>query len=63
MFTPLRDFAGGLGTAYTSTATVEFDFSLMKWEKSKFRSAQTDFSLEGILHYKQYEGILKLKSK
>jgi hypothetical protein len=62
-FTPLRDFAGGLGTVSPSTATVESDFSLMKWEKRKFRRAQTDFSLEGILHYKQYEGILKLTSK
>jgi hypothetical protein len=46
-FTPLRDFAGGLGTVSLSTATVESDFSLMKWEKSKFRSAQTDFFSRG----------------
>jgi hypothetical protein len=56
-FTPLRDFAGGLATVSPSTATVESDFSLIKWEKNKFRSAPTDFSLEGILHYKQYEAI------
>jgi hypothetical protein len=62
-FTPLRDFAGGLATVSPSTATVEPDFSPMKWEKNKFRSAQTDFSLEGILLYKQYEAILKHKSK
>jgi hypothetical protein len=62
-FTPLRDFAGGLATVSPSTAIVESDFSLMKWEKHKFRSVQTDFSFEGILHYKQYEAILKHISK
>jgi hypothetical protein len=62
-FTPLRDFAGGLATVLPSAATVESDFSLMKWEKNKFRSVQTDLSLEGILHYKQYEAILKHKSE
>jgi hypothetical protein len=62
-FTPLCDFAGGLATVSPSTATIESDFSLMKWEKRKFRSAQTDFSFEGILHYKQYEAILKHTSK
>jgi hypothetical protein len=58
-FTPLRDFAGGLATVSPSAATVESDFSLMNWEKNKFRRAQTDFSLKGILHNKQYEAILK----
>jgi hypothetical protein len=62
-FTPLRDFAGGLVTVSPSSAAVESDFSLLKWEKNKFRSAQTDFSLKGILHYKQYEAILKHKSE
>jgi hypothetical protein len=62
-FTPLRDFAGGLATVSPSTATVESDFSLTKWEKNKFRISQTDFSLVGILHYKQYEAILKHKSE
>jgi hypothetical protein len=60
-FTPRRDFAGGLATVSPSTATVESDFSLMKWEKNKLRSSQTNFSLEGILHYKQYEAVLKHK--
>jgi hypothetical protein len=60
MFTSLRDFAGGLATVSPSTATVESEFSLMKWEKNKFRIAQTDCSLEGILHYKQYEAILNI---
>jgi hypothetical protein len=62
-FTPLCDFADGLATVSPGTATAESDFSLMKWEKNKFRSAQTDFSLEGILQYKQYEAILNHKSK
>jgi hypothetical protein len=62
-FTPLRDFPGGLATVSPSTAAVESDFSLMKWEKDKFTIAQTDFSLEGMLHYKQYEALLKHKSE
>jgi hypothetical protein len=47
-FTPLRDFAGGLATVSPSTTTVESDFSLMKWQKNKFRSAQTDFRLRAF---------------
>jgi hypothetical protein len=57
--TLLRDFAGGLATPSPSTTTVASEFSLMKWKKSKFRSALTDLSLEGILHYKPYEAIHK----
>jgi hypothetical protein len=62
-FTLLRDFAGGLATVSPSTATVESDFSLMKWEKNKFRSILSDFSFDGILHYKQYEATQKHKSE
>jgi hypothetical protein len=39
-FTPRRAFAGGLATVSPSIATVESDFSLMKWETNMFRSAQ-----------------------
>jgi hypothetical protein len=60
-FTLLRDFAGGLATVFPSTAAVESDFSLIKWEKNELRSALTEFSLEGILHCKQYKAVLKHK--
>jgi hypothetical protein len=62
-FTLLRGFAGGLATVSPSTAAVESDFSLIKWEKNEFRSALADFSLEGILHCKQNKAVLKRKTK
>jgi hypothetical protein len=46
-FTRLRDFAAGLATVSPSAANVESYFSIMKWEKNKFRSALTYFSLGG----------------
>jgi hypothetical protein len=33
--------------------SVDSDFYLIKWEKNEFRSALTDSSFEGILHYMQ----------
>jgi hypothetical protein len=59
-FTLLRDFAGGLSTVFPRTAAVESDFSIIKWEKDECRSALTEFSLEVIMHCKQYRAILKL---
>jgi hypothetical protein len=55
----LRNFTGGLATVFPSTAPVESDFSLIKWEKNEFRSSLTDFSLEGILHCTQYKSLMK----
>jgi hypothetical protein len=49
-FTLLRHLAGGISTVFPSTAAVESDFTRIEWEKKEFRSALTDFSLEGILH-------------
>ena len=54
-FDELRDFCGGLSTAFPTTSTVESDFSLIKWEKDEYRTSLTDLSLEGILHSKQLE--------
>ena len=53
-FPILRDFCGGLATVFPGTATVESDFSIVKYVKNDFRTALTDFSLEGILHTKQF---------
>jgi hypothetical protein len=44
-FTLLRHLAGCLATVFPSTAAVESDFSLIKWERKESRSALTDFSL------------------
>ena len=46
-------FAGGFASIFPNTATVESDFSSLKWEKDEFRHSLTDFSLEGILHCRQ----------
>lgn len=54
LFPNLRDFCGGIATAFPGTSTVESDFSVVKFEKDEYRSALTDFSLEGILHCKQF---------
>ncbi|KAI2502195.1 hypothetical protein MHU86_12247 [Fragilaria crotonensis] len=61
-FDPLKLFFGGLATIFPGTATVESDFSLINWEKDDYHSSLTDFSLEGILHSKQYFELLGIAS-
>ena len=56
----LQQFCGGLATAFPNTATVESDFSVIGWEKDDTRRDLTDFSLEGILHSKQFRELKKL---
>ncbi|RLN74758.1 hypothetical protein BBJ28_00016986 [Nothophytophthora sp. Chile5] len=50
----LQQYCGDLTSAFPNTATVESDFSVLGWEKDEYRRSLTDFSLEGILHAKQY---------
>jgi hypothetical protein len=57
-FALLKRFFGGLASVFPGTATVESDFSLINWEKDDYRASLTDFSLEGILHSKQYFELL-----
>jgi hypothetical protein len=49
-FPELMEFCGGLASPFPNTATVESDFSVLKWEKDLHRSNITPFSFEGILH-------------
>jgi hypothetical protein len=49
-FVLLYHSASELSTVFPSTAAIETDFSLSKWERNVFRSALFDFPLEGILH-------------
>jgi hypothetical protein len=58
-FPELMEFCGGLITPFPNTATVESDFSILKWEKDIHRSNLTPFSLEGILHCRQIRSLLK----
>ena len=46
-----------MATAFPGTSTVESDFSTVKWEKDDYRVALTDFSLEGVMHSKQFDKI------
>jgi hypothetical protein len=39
------EFCGGLASPFPNTATVESDFSVLKWEKDLHRSNITSFSL------------------
>ena len=57
-FALLKRFFGGLASLFPCTATVESDFSVINWEKDNYRASLTDFSLEGILHSKQYFELL-----
>jgi hypothetical protein len=47
-------------TVFLGIAYVECNFSILKWEKGDGRTALTDFSLEGIIHTKQYKRMSKL---
>jgi hypothetical protein len=58
-FPELMEFCGGLASPFPNTATVESDFSVLKWEKDLHRSNITPFSLEGILHCHQIRSLLK----
>ena len=61
-FEILRDFCGGIATVFANTTSVESDFSILGWEKDKFRLSITDLSLEGIMHCKQYVALANLAS-
>lgn len=61
-FDILRDFCGGIATVFANTASVESDFSILGWEKDKFRLSITDLSLEGVMHCKQYMALGRLCS-
>lgn len=62
-FVDLCQFAGGLASMFPNTASVEADFSLVGGEKTVYRTSLTDFSLEGILHAKQFELIRSLSTE
>ncbi len=59
-FPNLCNFCGGLASIFPNTATVESDFSVLGWEKDEYRTSLTDFSLEGIIHSKQFKELSAL---
>ena len=59
-FLHLMEFAGGLATPFPTTATVESDFSIVRWEKDAGRGGLNDFTLEGIMQSKMHLKLLEL---
>jgi hypothetical protein len=51
----LYAFFGGLATVFPGTATVESDFSELKWTKDVYSVSLSDFSLEAKLHARQFK--------
>jgi hypothetical protein len=62
-FLQLELFCGGLATLLPGTASVESDFSIVNYEKDQYRAKLTDFSLEGIMHAKQYDLVMSLMKR
>ena len=54
-FEILRDFCGGIATVFANTASVESDFSILGWEKDKFRLSIMDLSLESIMNMLRWQ--------
>jgi hypothetical protein len=59
-FAKLRQFCGGLATAFPNTCAVESDFSVVKYEQDNRRTDLESLSLAGIMHSKQYDLLCKL---
>lgn len=59
-FPILMEFAGGLACPFPATATVESDFSIVRWEKDNGRGALENLSLEGIMQCKQHKALWSL---
>ena len=62
-FLMLWDFSDGSATVFPGTATVESDFSIVKYVNNDFRISLTDFSLEGILHAKKFRLLQAIDDK
>ena len=52
-FESLRSLCGGLASAFGNTASVESDFSILKWEMIPNRTCLMHLTLEGIFQTKQ----------
>ena len=59
-FEDLQRFCGAIASVMPGTSSVESDFSLINWTKDPFSQSLTDFSLESILHCKQYQKLRDL---
>lgn len=59
----LEQFSGGIATVFTNSIYVEFDPSVFGWEKYEYRNYLTDFSLKGIMHFKQWKHLQALSNE
>ncbi|KAG7357014.1 hypothetical protein IV203_001702 [Nitzschia inconspicua] len=59
-FEQLSMFCGAIASIMPSTSSVESDFSLINWTKDPNSQSLSDFSLESILHCKQYKKLRDL---
>lgn len=56
----LRNYCRGIASVMPGTASVESDFSIINWTKDPNPHSLTHFSLEAILHCKQFGRLRKL---
>ncbi len=43
------EYCGVVATLFPRTNIVEFDFSILRWEKDLFRKLLSNFGLEGVM--------------
>jgi hypothetical protein len=61
-YNALKEYCGGLASVMPGTSSVEADFSLINWTRDPHLKSLTDFSLESILHCKQYRTLESLST-
>jgi hypothetical protein len=61
-FPKLCEFSSGLITIYPGTMRVENNFSILGCERDEYHSVLMDFSLEGIMHAKQFKALQSIAS-
>lgn len=60
----LRNFVGGIATAYPDAVAEETDeFAVLGYERGEYRSSLVDFPLEAMLHCRQYPTLQEIASK
>lgn len=53
-FRMLKEFCGDIASVFPNAATVESDIFCLGSKKNEYRKSLTYFSVEGVLHSKQY---------
>jgi len=59
-FEDVQRFCGAITSIMPGTSSIKSDFSLIYWTKDSSSQSLTDFSLESILHCKQYQNLRDL---